>query len=60
MAESKSAEYMSKINERSESSSSVRPLMALGNFPRSECGDPYRVRYGMGGAPCGQFPEQFQ
>jgi hypothetical protein len=37
MAESKSDEYVSKINERSEFSSSVRPMMALGNFLRSEC-----------------------
>jgi hypothetical protein len=37
MAESKSDEYVSKINEPSEFSSSVRPLMALGNSLRSEC-----------------------
>jgi hypothetical protein len=37
MAESKSAEYVSKVNEFSEFSSSVRPLIALVNFLRSEC-----------------------
>src|ERR1700743_227897 len=37
MAESKSAEFTSKINEPSEFSSSVPPLTALANFLRSEC-----------------------
>ena len=31
MAESKSAEYLNKISDASEFSSSVRPLAALGN-----------------------------
>jgi hypothetical protein len=37
MAESKSAEYASKIKEPSEFSSSVHPLTALAKFQRSEC-----------------------
>ena len=37
MAESKSAEYNSKINNLSEFSSSVHPLTALGISLRSEC-----------------------
>jgi hypothetical protein len=37
MAESKSDEYASKINDRCESSSSVHLLTALENFLRSEC-----------------------
>jgi hypothetical protein len=40
MAESKSAEFTSKINEPSEFSLYVHPLRALVNFPRSECRDP--------------------
>jgi hypothetical protein len=36
MVESKSVEYVSKINEHSEFSSSVRPLIALADFLRSE------------------------
>jgi hypothetical protein len=38
MVESKSDEYTNEINEHSEFSHSVRPLRALGNFLRSECG----------------------
>jgi hypothetical protein len=33
----KSDEYAKKINDHSEFSSSVHPLTALANFPRSEC-----------------------
>jgi hypothetical protein len=39
-AESKSAEFTSKINEPSEFSPYVRPLTALMNFQPSECRDP--------------------
>jgi hypothetical protein len=46
MAESKSDEFTSKINEPSEFSSSVHPLTALVNFQRSECRDPLPVRDG--------------
>jgi hypothetical protein len=40
MAESKSAEFTSKINEPSEFSRYVHPLTALKNFPRSEWPQP--------------------
>jgi hypothetical protein len=57
MAESKSDEYVSKINERSEFSSSVHPLIALGNFLRSECRlSCYRI--GPGTIPADQFALQ--
>ncbi len=51
MAESKSAEFASKINESSEFSSSVHPLTPLANFPSSECGEHERRRkWGTGSA----------
>jgi hypothetical protein len=46
MTESKSAEFMSKINEPSEFSPDVHPLTALVSFQRSECRDPLPVRDG--------------
>jgi hypothetical protein len=46
MAESKSAEFTSKINGPSEFSRYVHPLTALVNFQRSECRYPLPVRNG--------------
>ena len=40
MAESKSDQFTSKINEPSEFSSFVHSLRGLANLPRSECGPP--------------------